>query len=87
MSLLGALLTFSSRPWYAPYIETAPRWGITALADQQLGGLIMWIPAGTVLLFVALTLFVKWMHISEERGKHTRTADLVRAAAEARYDS
>jgi putative membrane protein len=54
-SLLGALMTFSPEVWYAPYLTTAPQWGLSALEDQQLGGLIMWIPTGVV--FVAAGLF------------------------------
>src|SRR5438270_4379354 len=53
-SVLGALLTFAPRIWYAPYAQTAPLRGLTGLQDQQIGGLIMWIPAGTLLTLVAL---------------------------------
>ena len=52
---LGALLTFSSVAWYAEP-ETLPPWGLSATEDQQLGGLIMWIPGGTLYLLVALVL-------------------------------
>jgi cytochrome c oxidase assembly factor CtaG len=45
-SVLGALLTFSATPWYPGYAETTARWNIGPLQDQQLGGVIMWIPAG-----------------------------------------
>jgi putative membrane protein len=79
-SLLGALLTFSQRPWYASYLATAPAWHLTALEDQQLGGLIMWIPAGTLLLVVALLLLVKWMRESEARWQYTRMATLARSS-------
>jgi putative membrane protein len=54
---LGALLTFAPTVWYPAYFETAPGWGITALEDQQLGGLIMWVPAGFVFLLAGLILF------------------------------
>ncbi|PYX44806.1 MAG: hypothetical protein DMG83_11975 [Acidobacteria bacterium] len=77
-SVLGALLTFAPRPWYSSYITTAPAWGLTALEDQQLGGLIMWIPAGTLLLIVALFLLVKWMNESQTRWQYTRMAELGR---------
>ena len=53
-SILGALLTFASSVWYPAYRETAPLWGITPLEDQQMGGLIMWIPAGLVYLAAGL---------------------------------
>ena len=52
--LLGALLTFSPRPWYVPYEATAPAWGLSALEDQQLGGLIMWVPGCAVFIVGAL---------------------------------
>ncbi len=51
---LGALLTFAPTPWYPPYLDTAPHWGLSALADQQLGGLIMWVPAGLVFIAAGL---------------------------------
>lgn len=54
MGLLGALITLAPRILYGPHVLTASLWGFSPLRDQQLGGLIMWIPAGFVLLFVAL---------------------------------
>ncbi len=46
MGLLGALLTFAPDALYAIH-QTAPlAWGFTPLSDQQLGGIIMWVPAG-----------------------------------------
>jgi cytochrome c oxidase assembly factor CtaG len=77
-SILGALLTFAQRPWYPSYLTTAPAWNLTALEDQQLGGLIMWIPAGTLLLIVALLLLVKWIKESQTRWQYTRMAELDR---------
>ena len=77
-SVLGALLTFAPRAWYSFYVTTAPAWHLTALEDQQIGGLIMWIPAGTLLLIVALALLVKWMNESQTRWQYTRMAELGR---------
>ena len=79
-SVLGALLTFAPRVWYSSYLATAFAWHITALEDQQLGGLIMWIPAGTLLLIVALVLLFKWMNESDARWQYTRMADLTRSS-------
>lgn len=64
-SILGALLTLSRSPWYPDYAATAPAWGLTALQDQQIGGLIMWIPAGVVYLIVGLGLFAAWLRESD----------------------
>jgi putative membrane protein len=60
-SILGALLTFSPRVWYPIYSAATPAWGLTALEDQQIGGLIMWVPAGLVFLIAGLALFAKWI--------------------------
>ena len=51
---IGALLTFSTVLWYRAYEATAGAWGLTPLADQQLAGLIMWIPGGLVYAAAAL---------------------------------
>lgn len=67
-SALGALLTFSSVVWYEPYAATAPAWGLTALEDQQLGGLIMWMPGGIVYLAAGLALVARWLRASERRS-------------------
>jgi putative membrane protein len=60
-SILGALLTFSPRVWYPVYSGTTQAWGLTPLEDQQIGGLIMWVPAGLVFLAAGLALFAKWI--------------------------
>ena len=46
MGMLGALLTFAPDPLYAAHAVAPFAWGLTPLADQQLGGLLMWVPAG-----------------------------------------
>ena len=45
MGMLGAILTFAPAPLYAAHAMAPLAWGLTPLADQQLGGLIMWVPA------------------------------------------
>jgi len=50
---LAAMLTFTSKPWYEPYITSGGYWGIDPMTDQQIGGLIMWI-GGMVAYFVAV---------------------------------
>lgn len=65
--LLGALLTFATRVWYPAYARTAPAWGWTPLEDQQLGGLVMWVPACLVYLIAGLALFAAWLRESERR--------------------
>lgn len=56
MGLLGALITFNNAPLYAPHVGTTEAWGLTQLQDQQLAGLIMWVPAAAVYLVAALAI-------------------------------
>lgn len=71
-SILGALLTFATSVWYPAYRATAPLWGMTPLEDQQVGGLIMWIPAGLVYLAAGLILFAAWLRQSDRGGAGAR---------------
>jgi putative membrane protein len=63
---LGALLTFSSEPWYPAYAATTAAWGLEPLQDQQLGGLLMWVPAGLVYLLAGLALFAAGLGPDED---------------------
>jgi putative membrane protein len=60
-SLLGALLTFSTRLWYPLYDSGTLAWGLTPLEDQQLAGLVMWVPAGVSYLIASLALAATWL--------------------------
>jgi putative membrane protein len=75
MSLTGALITLSDGVLY-PFYAAAPRvWGLDALADQQIGGLLMWVP-GALALWGAMT--VVWFRWSawEARGEAERAVPL-----------
>jgi len=65
---LGAILTVSSSSWYAGYVATTRGWGFSPLEDQQLGGLIMWIPGGLAYLVAALVLLGSSLRESERRA-------------------
>lgn len=56
MGLLGALLVFAPRPMYWVHFESTAVWSLRPLADQQLAGLLMWVPAMLPYLVVALRL-------------------------------
>jgi putative membrane protein len=58
-TLLGATLTFARRPWYPSHYGTTAGWGLSALEDQQLAGLLMWIPAGVAYLVPLLPLLMR----------------------------
>lgn len=64
--LLGAGLTFTP-PLYAPYIAAPRIWGISAATDQQLGGLIMWVPVSIFYIIIMSALFIRWMQQQEAK--------------------
>ncbi|WP_429910635.1 cytochrome c oxidase assembly protein [Glycocaulis sp.] len=68
MGLLGALIGFAPDPLYAPHAVTTAAWGLTALEDQQLAGLIMWVP-GVLPYLIALGLAVTAALGEGERGR------------------
>jgi cytochrome c oxidase assembly factor CtaG len=62
---LSVLLTFARTPWYSSYATTTAPWGLDPLTDQQLAGVLMWVPAGGIYLAVALALLVSWVRATE----------------------
>ncbi len=80
-SALGALLTVSPSVWYSDYAREAATWHIDALADQQLAGLLMWIPAGVIFMIFGLALFAAWLGESERRVLLGRTEAIRRRHA------
>lgn len=60
--LLGALMALSASPWYARYaaLGMSGPFGLAPLEDQQLAGLIMWVPGGAIHAIVALLYLSRW---------------------------
>jgi len=61
MVLLGALLTFAPAPVYLPYVAAPRITDLNPLTDQQLGGLIMWLPTNIPYLLALIVFFFKWV--------------------------
>jgi putative membrane protein len=66
--LLGAVFALSTWPFYGIYRERAAAAGVDAVADQQLAGVYMWVPAGTVFMICGLALLLAWLSESERRS-------------------
>ena len=71
---LGALLTVAGSVWYPSYTPLTASWGLTPLEDQQLGGLIMWIPASLVYVIAGLALFAGWLREADLRRERLELA-------------
>jgi putative membrane protein len=63
-SILGAWMTLLPRVLYHLQTEGAPAFGLTPLEDQQLAGVIMWVPAETAYAGAALYLAAQWIRRS-----------------------
>jgi putative membrane protein len=53
---LGAALTLAPSPWYAGYAASTGALGVGPMEDQQLGGLMMWVPGGVAYLIAGLAI-------------------------------
>ena len=62
--VLGALMALAPRVLYTVRTQYAADWGLTPLEDQQLAGLIMWVPAGTIYAGAALAFAARWIRRS-----------------------
>lgn len=68
---LGALMAVSDSPWYGGYAAL----GLTGIGlppnqDQQLAGLIMWVPGGLWHLAAALWFLIRGLMAQERRHAH-----------------
>ena len=73
---LGALITFAPDLWYPIYGARTAAWGLRAIEDQQLAGLIMWIPAGMLFTILGVGLFAAWLGEAERRVALTKSESL-----------
>jgi len=68
----------STNAWarYSLHIGLTTSWGLTPLEDQQLGGLIMWIPASLVYVIAGLALFAGWLREADLRSAKRERLEL-----------
>ena len=84
-SLLGAGITLSRGPLYPFYVASAERTGVDPGFDQQLAGLIMWVPGDLLFASILLLLLVAFMHSEEQRARRIdRELDAREAATQVR---
>ncbi len=75
MSVVGALITLAGDVLY-PFYAVAPRvWGMTPVADQQIGGLLMWVPGGLAFWLAMTVVWFRWS-AREEKGEAERAVPL-----------
>lgn len=68
--ILGALFAFSGTALYRQYADAPRVWtALTPVADQELGGVIMWVIGGTLLLGAFVIVFLRWALASEAQDR------------------
>ncbi len=67
--VLGILLTLSPQVWYPQQAAFAAEWGLTPLEDQQLAGLVMWVPMGVIYTVAALAIAARWITDSSRESR------------------
>jgi len=80
MVALGAGLTFAG-PLYSPYLQAPRVWGLSPVTDQQLGGLIMWVPGNIVYIIIVSILFIRWMQQQEAKQRAKEAQEDVEQSA------
>jgi cytochrome c oxidase assembly factor CtaG len=72
-TLIGALLTFASNPLYSTYANAPRLTSLSAVDDQQLAGLVMWIPGGMVYIAAVLWLLARALQDEEDAERRLST--------------
>jgi putative membrane protein len=72
--VIAAYITMTSRNLYPVYDLTSRAWGLPERVDQQLGGLLLWIPGSLIHILGALVIFHRWIH-DDARGRSGGTAE------------
>jgi cytochrome c oxidase assembly factor CtaG len=67
-TILGALLALARHPLYTVHFGTTRAWGLTPLEDQQLAGLLMWVPAGLVYVAALVPLALRVLRGPRPQG-------------------
>lgn len=65
-TLLGAAITFSNDVLYSGYAEVTQPFGLSLMTDQQLGGLLLWVPGDMMSIIVAGVVMVMWYQRENE---------------------
>lgn len=65
--LTGIAIAFSDQVIYTYYLGVPRVWGIDALGDQMLGGVIMWVPGSMMYIIAVLILAARWLQSEEQK--------------------
>jgi putative membrane protein len=75
--LPGVIMVFAPRAICTMPAENAARWGLTPLEDQQIAGMLMWVPANLAFFSIATWLFARWMSGDTHSAETSASSGLV----------
>ncbi len=58
--ILGVAIALAETPIYTYYLSVPRVWAVSVLTDQQISGIIMWIPGSMMHLIAAIVLIARW---------------------------
>ena len=67
-TMLGVALVFARAPIYSAYVEAGQLFGMSIMTDQQLGGLLLWVPGDMMSILAAGVVMVLWYQKEEEQS-------------------
>ena len=67
--IVFGIVTFAPEPIYDHYLGTPKLFGVSALVDQQLGGIIMKVGSGFLFLTLIITAFLRWFNEGYKNDK------------------
>ena len=76
-AVVGAVITFSDSVLYKWYADAPRVWDISAHSDQQVAGLIMWLPGGLVFMLTLISVFLVWAHQEESSAQRRRSSNVI----------
>jgi cytochrome c oxidase assembly factor CtaG/polyferredoxin len=92
-TILSALLTFSERVLYAPYVEVPRIGGLSALEDQSAAGVLMWVPGSLVYLLPLFAIGIRLLsghkkrhHVAQRSARVPQGPPLRTGRRDARFD-
>lgn len=65
--LTGVVLAFASQPIYTYYTAVPRLWNLSVMADQQIGGVIMWVPGSMMYIIAALILLSRLLDVEDKK--------------------
>jgi cytochrome c oxidase assembly factor CtaG len=69
--IVFGIITFAPEPIYTHYVDAPRIWNISALLDQQIGGIIMKVGSGFLFLTIIIFIFLKWFDSESKDTKRS----------------